>query len=161
MTKKIAESTPSLNGVDFMWDGWLNSIKTVQGFQKDLEEKSLQVFEYQKEMLDSTRESLNSLEKGSKQLTQDWKERFAEQGQFQPVFSWMNTIEEVTNKTQNSPWNPGYVLMDFFSKSQEQFEENGENIVKQQQKARADALKTFETVSEQMKKTQKSLVVTV
>ena len=161
MTKKIMESKQSLNGVDFIWDGWLNSIKTVQGFQEDLEEKSLQAFGHQKELLVSTRESLGSLEKGSKQLTQEWKERFAEHDQFQPIFSWMKTIEEVTNKTQNSPWNPGYALMDFFSKSQEQFEEAGKNIVKQQQQARADVLKKIETVSEQMKKTQKSLVETV
>jgi hypothetical protein len=161
MTKKIKESQQSLNGVDFFWDGWLNSIKTVQGIQEDLEGKSLQAFGYQKELLDSTRESLSNLEKGSKQLTQDWKERFAEQDQFQPIFNWMKTIEEVTNKTQNSPWNPGYALVDFISKSQEQFEETGKNTVKQQQKARTDVLKTIETVSEQMKQKQKELLVTV
>jgi hypothetical protein len=161
MTKKNKESQQSLNGVDFFWDGWLNSIKTVQGIQEDLEEKSLQAFGYQKELLDSTRESLSNLEKGSKQLTQDWKERFAEQDQFQPIFNWMKTIEEVTNKTQNSPWNPGYALMDFISKSQEQFEETGKYTVKQQQKARTDVLKTIETVSEQMKQKQKELLVTV
>jgi hypothetical protein len=161
MTKKNKESQQSLNGVDFFWDGWLNSIKTVQGIQEDLEGKSLQAFGYQKELLDSTRESLSNLEKGSKQLTQDWKERFAEQDQFQPIFNWMKTIEEVTSKTQNSPWNPGYALMDFISKSQEQFEETGKYTVKQQQKARTDVLKTIETVSEQMKQKQKELLVTV
>jgi hypothetical protein len=34
-----------INVVDVFWDGWFNSFKTFQSFQKDVEEKSLQVFE--------------------------------------------------------------------------------------------------------------------
>ena len=41
-----------VNQVDTLWDGWLNNLKTVQNFQEDLQQKALQAFSYQKELLD-------------------------------------------------------------------------------------------------------------
>jgi len=168
MTKKNNESKPlvtaskqSLNGADLIWDSWLTSFKTLQNFQNEIEEKSLQVFEQQKELLNSTRESLSNFEKESKQLTAEWKERLATTEQPEPIANLMSTVEEATKKAQTSIWNPGYAMMDLFSKSQEQFELASKEAVQQQQKSRTEALAKIEEVAEQMKQAQKNVVPAV
>ena len=64
-----------VNQVDIIWDGWLNNLKTVQSFQDDLQQKALQAFSYQKELLDFSVKVLNTMEEESKKVTKDWNEK--------------------------------------------------------------------------------------
>ena len=63
----------SLNAVDSIWDGWLNSFKTLQGFQTEIDEKSLQAIDSQKEMLNSTRGILSKIEEEANKKTAELK----------------------------------------------------------------------------------------
>ncbi|NYF24764.1 hypothetical protein [Sporosarcina sp. JAI121] len=161
MVKKIGESTQTSNGVDLIWDGWLNSIKMVSGIQNELEEKSLQIYGYQRELLDSTRDTLRNMERQSKQMTQEWKERFTEFEQLQPISGWIETIEGLSDKAQISPWTSGYAMADFLSTSQEQFETIGKEVVKKQQQSRNEVLQKIVEVTDQMKQIRSVLVTTV
>lgn len=160
MAKNNDVGQSAVNGAELIWDSWLNSFKSLQGFQNEIEEKSLQVFEQQKDLLNSTREALNNLEQKSKQLTDEFKGHFAATEQPEPIANWVNAVEEATEKAQTSIWKPGYAMMDLFSKSQKQFEEASKEAVKQQQKSRAEALEKIEEIAEQMKQQQKEILPT-
>ncbi len=74
--------------VDFLWDGWLNSLKSFQQLQDDVESKTLQAFNYQKELLDSTVSALQSIENESKKTSKEWQEKL------------QNTLNELNNNGQ-------------------------------------------------------------
>ncbi|PIC63038.1 hypothetical protein CSV79_13855 [Sporosarcina sp. P13] len=160
MTKKNDVCQSVVNGSELIWDSWLSSFQNLQGLQNEIEEKSLQVFEQQKELLNSTRNALNDLEEKSKKLSNEFKGNFAATEQSAPIMNWVNMIEEATKNAQTSIWNPVHTMTDLFSKSQEQFEQITKEAVKQQQKGRTEALEKIEEIVEQMKQRQKEIVPT-
>jgi hypothetical protein len=167
MTKKVVESKQPLSGVDLLWDGWLNNFKTLQGFQSELEEKSLQAVEYQKQFLDSTEKTLRRMEEESSKVTQVWSEQLqssvqvASSNQDQLISDWKNKIDEINNNVQSLSWNPSHTLLELFTQSQVQLEETVKEALKQQRNGRSEILKTIENLTEQAKQTHKSILASV
>ena len=154
MTKKKTEFKKveqSASGVDLIWDGWLNSFKAFQGLQNEIEEKSLQVFENQKKLLASTKESFSSLEKVSKLQTDKWKSQITKQESPEPIANWGKSIEEISDKVQTFSWNSNYAMLDFFSDLQEGLEEKGKEVVEKQKEVRDEGYEKIEVVAEQVK----------
>lgn len=170
MTKKSVEQKELqpktvLSEVDSLWDGWLNSFKTLQTYQSDLEEKSIQAFEKQKELIDKTRETLVGMENETTKLTGQWKENLKKTVKMEdtekaaPIVSnWVNQVEEFNDKVQTLSWTPSKVMLDIFSQSQNQLETNVKMALNQQQTNRNDAIKVISEMTEQMKQTHKSLL---
>lgn len=169
MTKQTGENKQqqAVNGVEVIWDSWLNSIKSLQGVQNDIEQKSLEAFAYQKQMLDAARNSLDTAEKESKKLAQEWNEKLedsvksAEKNQSEISSSLLTAVKEVNEKALALSWKPSHSLLELFSQTQDQLEETLKEALKQQDKGRDEALKQIETLTEQVKKTHKGILETV
>lgn len=163
--KQAVQSNQTLTEVDSLWDGWFNSFKTLQTYQSDLEKKSIQAFENQKDLINKTRETLVGMENETNKLTGEWKENLkktvpvADTEKANPIVSnWMNQVEEFNDKVQTLSWTPSKVMLDLFSQSQVQLESNMKLALDQQQNNRHDALKAISDLTEQMKATHKSLL---
>ena len=165
---KKLENQQSNNVVDSFWDGWLNSFKAFQDIQTEHVAKSLQVFENQKELLNSTRGTLRKLEEEGNKLSEDWKATFqstmdkVDKDQVGPIVStWMNKLGEINASTEALSFSPSKVMLDMFSQSQDQLQSNVKKALDQQQQGRAEVLKSVEKLTEQMKQAQKNLIPTV
>lgn len=151
--------------VDFIWDGWLNNLKSFQQLQDDVEKKSLQAFTYQKELLDTTVNAINSLEEESKKATKEWQEKVQNSitelnsnGQFEHVTKWFEDVQEITDKAQLLAWKPSNAMVDLMTYSQSQFETTIKSVVEQQKQERVDTLNKIEELTEQLKETHKKLL---
>ena len=154
MTKKkteVKKVEQVASGVDLIWDGWLNSFKAFKGLQIEIEEKSLPVFENQKKLLASTKESFSSLEKVSKQQMDKWKSQITKQESPEPITHWEKSIEEISDKVQTFSWNSNYAMLDFFSDLQEGLEGKGKEVVEKQKEVRNEGYEKIEVVAEQVK----------
>ncbi|MBK3494131.1 hypothetical protein JFL43_04510 [Viridibacillus sp. YIM B01967] len=160
---KVQETQP-VNPVDLMWDGWLNNLKTVQSFQEDVQQKALQAFSNQKELLDSSVKTLSTIEEESKKVTKDWNEKVqsnVKQSSFkqsEQVSDWLNNIQDITERVQMLSWNPSHAMLDLFIESQNQLEATMKKALDYQQKDRSENFKKIEELTEQMKQTHKGIV---
>lgn len=165
MTKKVAENKQqqAVNGVEAIWDSWLNSFKSVQGIQEDMEKKSLEVFARQKDFLEATRKSLSVAEKESKKLAEEWSEKFegsvksVEKSQSELSSNWLSAIKEINEKALALSWNSSHSLVELFSQTQDQLEVTVKEAMKQQDEGRDVALKQVEALTEQVKKAYKEI----
>ena len=162
MTK--VQEKQSVNPVDMMWDGWLNNLKTVQNFQEDVQQKALQAFAYQKELLDSSVKSLSTLEEESKKVTKDWNEKVQSNvkqssvNQGEQVSEWLNNVQDITERVQLLSWNPSQAILNLFIESQNQLEATMKKALESQQKDRIEGFKKIEELTEQMKAAHKGIV---
>lgn len=153
-----------VNQVDTIWDGWLNSLKTVQSFQEDLQQKALQAFSYQKELLDLSVKTLNMVEEESGKVSKDWNEKAQSNvkkssiNQSQQVSDWLNTIQNVTETVQLLSWKPSYAMLDLFKESQNQLEATMKKTLANQRKERTENFKKLEELTEQIKTMQKGML---
>ena len=150
--------------VDLFWDSWLNNFKSAQTFQDDLQQKALQAFSYQKEMLNFSAKTLNTMEDESKKISKNWNDQVQNNtkqrnsGQDQQVSEWLNSVQDVTEKMQSLTWNPGHAMLDVFIKSQNQLETAMKKTLISQQKERAEIVKKIEELTEKMKATHKGIL---
>lgn len=150
--------------VDMIWDGWLNNLKTVQNFQEDLQQKALQAFSYQKELLDYSVKTLNSMEEETKKVSKDLNEKVKSnvkqssitQGDL--VSEWLNNIQDVTERIQLLSWNPSHAMLDLFIESQNQLETTMKKALDSQQKESTENFKKIEELTVQMKSTHKGIL---
>lgn len=167
MTKKVAEVKKQSTGVDLIWESWLNNFKTLQTIQADVERKSLRVFDYQKELIDSTRQTLDNMETESKKLAQEWTERVedsvkaSEKIQSELTANWLSTIEELNSKVQSLSWSPSHAVLDLFTQTQAQLETTLKEAVQNQKEGRTEVLKQIEDLTIQLKQTHKGVLETV
>lgn len=169
MTKKVEEikQQQPVNGVEVIWDSWLASIKTLQGVQNDIEQKSLEAFSYQRQMLDAARKSLDTAETESKKLADEWSAKLegsvkaAEKNQSEISSNLLTAVKEINEKALALSWNPSHSLLDLFAQTQEQLEATVKEAMKQQDQGRDEAIKQIETLTEQVKKTHKGILETV
>ncbi|AOV07520.1 hypothetical protein [Sporosarcina ureilytica] len=169
MTKKVVENEQqqAVTGVEAIWDSWLNSFKSLQGVQNDIEKKSLEVFAYQRDLLEAARKSLYTAENESKKMAEEWNEKLegivksAEKNQSELSSSWLSAVKEINEKALALSWNPSHSLFDLFSQTQDQLEATVKEAMKQQDKGRDEALKQIEGLTEQVKKTHKEILETV
>jgi GTPase involved in cell partitioning and DNA repair len=156
-----------LNVVDVFWDGWFNSFKTFQSFQKEVEEKSLQVFESQKELVQAASKQLSQLEEESKKLTtelttnvqQVLKNALSVIGA-DNLLEITDKFEEVGKKAETVAFSPSKATIDVLSKSHAQIEKALKDAIAQQQKNRAEVLNAIGGYVDQLKETQNGVLKT-
>ena len=150
--------------VDMIWDGWLNNLKTVQNFQEDLQQKALQAFSYQKELLDLSVKTLNKVEEESKKISKDWNEKVqssvkqSSNSENEQISKWLNNIQDITESMQLLAWKPSRAVNDVFIESQNQFEAMTKKILTTHKKERTEYIKKVEELIEQVKITQKEIL---
>ena len=151
--------------VDLLWDGWFNSFKSVQQFQEDLEKKTLQAFNYQKELLDSTVTAFNSIEEETKKAAKEWQEKVQQSitdvntnGQFDQITKWIDGVQEILDKAQVLSWKPSNTILDLLAQTQTQVENTVKAALDQQKQERSETLNKIEELTEQLKDTHKKLV---
>ena len=161
----LLKEVQSLNPVDLLWDGWVNSFKTLQGFQTEIDVKSLQAVDNQKGILNSTRGMVSKIEEEASKKTEELNASLQhtintiEKDQVgSPVSNWLNQIGDINNSVQALSWTPTKVMMDLVTHSQNQFESSVKKTLNQQQQVRSEVLKTVEKFTEQMKQTHKELI---
>lgn len=162
MTK--VQETSAVNQVDLMWDGWLNNLKSMQSFQEDVQQTALQAFSYQKEMLDLSVKTINTLEEESKKVTKDWNEKVQSNvtqsnfTQTEQVSQWLSNIQEITERVQLLSWHPSHALLDLFNESQKQVEVTMKKALDSQQKNQSENYRKIKELTEQMKAAHKRIV---
>lgn len=155
------------NGVDLLWDGWLNGFKTLQSLQDDVQKKSLQAFTYQKELLDSTVATLSAMEVETKKATQEWQDKvqtsvrgISGNAQLEQVSSWLSNVQEINDKAQALSWKPSYAVLDLFVQSQNHLESTVKAAIEQQKLEREETLNKIEELTELLKGAHKNLLAT-
>jgi len=154
------------NGVDLIWDGWLNSFKTIQNFQDDVQKKTLQAFTAQKELLDSTVSTFKTIEEESKKASIEWQEKI--QNSFKEInnsplvtdVTWLTNIQEINEKVQTLSWKPNSTMLELMLQSQNQWESTVKSALEQQKQERVQVLGKIEEVTEELKEAHKGLLVT-
>jgi hypothetical protein len=154
------------NGVDLIWDGWLNSFKTIQNFQDDVQKKTLQAFTAQKELLDSTVSTFKTIEEESKKASIEWQEKI--QNSFKEInnsplandVTWLTNIQDINEKVQTLSWKPNSTMLELILQSQNQWESTVKSALEQQKQERVQVLGKIEEVTEELKEAHKGLLVT-
>lgn len=153
------------NGVDLLWDGWLNGFKTLQSLQDDVQKKSLQAFTYQKELLDSTVATLTAMEEETKKATQEWQDKvqtsvkgISGNTQLDQVSTWLNNVQEINDKAQALSWKPSYAVLDLFVQSQNHLESTVKTAIEQQKIEREETLNKIEELTVLLKGAHKDLL---
>lgn len=169
MTKKQQQQQPKQeevkqNGVDLVWDGWFNNVQTFHVLQNEVEEKSIQLLEKQKEAIVAARETFSKLEAQSEKMTAEWKQNLGKTTptEVQPNISgYLTAVEDIGEKVQSFVWNPTRTAFDFFTQSQEQLTANYKELLEIQRQGRKEAVESIETFAEQMKQSHKSLLASI
>jgi hypothetical protein len=149
---------------DMIWDGWLNNLKTAQNFQEDLQQKALQAFSYQKELLDLSVKTLNKVEEESKKISKDWNEKVqssvkqSSNSENEQISKWLNNIQDITESAQLLSWKPSRAMLDLFIESQNQLETTMKKTLASQKKERIENFKKVEELIEKMKATHKEFL---
>jgi hypothetical protein len=156
------------NVIDLFWDGFFKGFKTFQSFQNEIEEKSLEAFEKQFELFDTTLEQLIKFEQESKKLTAEWKANLQEvlnntlNGYgAQNLTEWTDKFEEFEQKVESLTFNPSKKTFAALSESQAQLESALKEVVEQRQQNRAEVLDVIGQYVGQLKQTQNDLLKTL
>ena len=156
------------NGAVLILDGWLNSFKVFQSFQTEIAEKSLQHLHTQRDILNSTRETLGKIEEDKDKFEVEWKALFQNtiksinNEQVERLLStWVNQIEEINNTIKEISGLSNQPILDLFTQSQVQLETNVKTALEQQQKNSDEVFKKIELLTEQIKQARHVLHPTV
>lgn len=151
------------NVIDVFWDGFLNSFKTFQSIQNGVEEKSLEAFESQLELVEKTTlEQLIKFEEESKKLIAEWKANLQEVLNnaltgygVQNLTEWTDKFEEVEQKVEAVAFSPSKKTFEAFFESQAQLESALKDAIGQRQQKRAEVLDAIGEYVDQLKQTKK------
>ncbi|WP_027415496.1 polyhydroxyalkanoic acid inclusion protein PhaP [Aneurinibacillus terranovensis] len=164
------ENTVNQNGtniVDSMWDGWMNGIKMLYAYQREMENLTLQTIDRQKEIWAKTTENMEKMEQEVKKFLEDVKENYRNHvsnftgEQASKVFEdWNSRLEEISNRIQQLTWTPGKAGLTVLNKSNEQVETAIKSLFSQQQKTRDEIQSLIENFLSQVKTTQKGIIET-
>lgn len=162
---KKNELTNPVNVFDTMWDGWLNSVKLMNGYQREMEAVTIQAIERQKEIWLQTKENVDKLEAELGKFAADVKVNFFDnvknvngEAVSKNVEEWNKRAEEVVNKIQQLYGTPGKASSNLVGKSLEQLESTLMSLIEQQQKTRSEVQELLENFTDQVKKTNKGLM---
>lgn len=150
--------------VDVVWDVYLSNFKTVLNFQDGIQQKALQALSYQKELLDSSLKTLNSIEEESKKLSKDITDKVQDNvkqisnSEDEQVSKWLKSIEDITESLQLFSLKPSQSVLDVFIESQNQLEAITKKVLATHKKERTEYIKKVEELIEQVKTTQKELL---
>ncbi|HJV46466.1 MAG TPA: hypothetical protein VJ824_12175 [Bacillota bacterium] len=158
-------STTPVNVFDTMWDGWLNSVKIIHGYQREMEGVTKQAVERQKDIWQQTRENLEKLETEVNKFINDAKANLLENVKnvngetvSKNMDDWSKRSEEVVNKIQQLYGTPGKACGSLIGKSLDQLESTMVGLMSQQQKSREEVQTLLENFTDQVKKTNKGLI---
>jgi hypothetical protein len=150
--------------VDTIWDTWLNNMKAAQHVQEDMQQKALQVFTYQKELLDYSVKTFTTLEEESKKMSKElqWKveESLKEtsNSSTEPFTKWISSVQDITDQIQTIAWKPAYTIFDIVAQSHGQLEESVKKAFESQKVEQAEGIKKIEEFVEQVKTSQKEIL---
>ncbi|MDR7002256.1 hypothetical protein [Neobacillus niacini] len=144
------------NVIDVFWGGFLNSIKIFQSLQNRVEEKSLEAFEGQLELIETTLEQLIKFEEESKKLTAEWK------ANLQEVLTGYGNLTEWTDKFEEAlAFSPSKKTFEALSESHAQLESALKEAIGQRQKNRAEVLDAIGENVDQLKQIQNNVLKTL
>ncbi|MDT8860151.1 hypothetical protein N0O92_07885 [Alkalihalobacillus sp. MEB130] len=153
--KETNNSTNDVMGSYFK-DWWGND-----SIFEELEQRTLQAFENQKEWIEGTRDQLEQLEEYSKKMTTEWKtntqsvfENYSKQLGVQDYQEWLNKLEEIGHKSQTIASLPGKASLDLYSRSTEQLHEASVHAIAQNKKVREKSINAFEGMFDHLRNTQ-------
>lgn len=154
--EKVVEEKVT-NVIDVFWGGFLNNIKIFQSLQNRVEEKSLEAFEGQLELIETTLEQLIKFEEESKKLAAEWKANIQEvltgYG-VQNLTEWTDKFEEAL------AFSPSKKTFESLQ-SQAQLESALKEVIGQRQKNSAEALDAIGEYVDQLKQTQSNVLETL
>ena len=153
-----------VKSVDMLWDGLLNSLKTLQQFQTEVGEKTLQAFNYQKDLIESTVTTINTIEEESKKATKEIQEKVQSSvkevisnDQFEQFSKWITNVQEITDKSQELVSIPSHSILDIVVQTNNHLESTVKTALAEQQQQRLEVIGKIEELTEELKKTQKGL----
>lgn len=163
----VKKEEKCLNVIDVFWDGWFNSFKTFQSLQDGVGQKSLEVFESQKEFIQSALDQLAKFEEETKKLASDWKVNIQDalkkaQSDFGApnLTEWTDKFEEAAQKAESYTFNPSKATVELLTKSQAQLESALKKVIDQEQKNRTEVLNSIGGYVDQLKETQNGVLKT-
>ena len=155
MAVKKAENKVE-NPMELLWS-WETSI----GLIENMEQKTVEAIQAQKEWIHSANKQLSQLEENSKKMTSEWKTYVQNELSKTPqeftgknFLEWASKLEEIGHKSQDLAFSPAKSTLDIMSQSHANFESLLSTTINQIQKSRSDMMKPFEGIVEQMKQTQ-------
>lgn len=160
-----ATAQQNANIVDSVWDGWMNGVRMMYAYQREMENMTLQTMERQKELWTKTTENMEKMEQEMKKFLEDVKLNYqnnvknvgGEQAG-QMVQEWMNRLDEIAGRLQQLTWTPGKASLNVVNKSQEQLELSMKSLIEQQQRTREEVQSLMDNFLNQVKSTQKGLI---
>lgn len=154
------EGKKALNVMDGFFGEWLNNFDLFA----EVEQKSLQGIEIQKEAIQTIQDQLVQLEENSKNLITDWKVSVQEADKNQKelygqnVSDWTVMVEEIAHKSQSLAFSPGKASLDILSNSHAKFAELFISALDQQQKTFKEFTNYGESIVEQIQQTQRLIL---
>ncbi|MEW9673849.1 hypothetical protein, partial [Ammoniphilus sp. 3BR4] len=157
----------SVNVLDIVWDGWLNSVKLTQTYQREIEGMAFKAIERQKDIWLQSRENLEKAENEINKFTDDAKSCFNEnlknlngRSISKNVGEWNKQVEEITNRLQQLYGTPVKASSNLVGKSLDQIESILKTIIQQQQKSQNEVQTLLENFIDQVKATNKVVMET-
>ena len=151
--------------VDLIWDNWLNSVKTINTVQEDIEKRTIEALNAQKTTFDTALNTFKAAEEKTNEAWQQWQtqwltsfESVATPAQTEQLSSWIATFKQVTQQTQELTAKPTKFASDYMEKAQKEWDQALAASVKAQKAERDQALKNIEQLTAKLKEDQKSLL---
>lgn len=148
--------------VDVLWDSWLNSFKTLQKVQEDVEKKTVEALTAQQQLVGQTITAYSNLEEQSKQFSSNLQQNLKNSVTALPnqeyFTQWLDNVQEITEKTQSLLLNPNAVILDVVTSSQAQLDLTVKTALSQQKEKREETIAKIEELTEQLKESHKQLV---
>ncbi len=158
----VKKEEKAVKVIDGIFEGWFDSIKTIQSLQNGVEQKSLQAFEdLQKGFIQTTRDQLIQLEEETKKLTAEWKEILQEvfkKAGVNNLTEWTDKFDEVGQKAEKLAFGTSNKTLELFTKSNELLEKNLKEAIELQQKNRSEVLNKINGFVGELKETQNELL---
>lgn len=151
--------------VDLIWDNWLNSVKTINTVQEDIEKRTIEALNAQKTTFDTALNTFKAAEVKTNEALQQWQnqlltsfESVATPAQTEQLSTWFTTLKQVTQQTQELTAKPTKIASEYIEKAQTEWDKTVAASVKAQKAERDKALKNIEQLTAKLKEDQKSLL---
>ena len=152
--------------VNILWDGLFNNLKTWQQFQTEIGDKTLQAFNYQKDLLESTVTTINTIEEESKKASKELLEKVQSSvkevisnDQFEQFSKWITNVQEITDKSQELVSIPSHSILDIVVQTNNHLESTMKTALEEQKQQRLEVISKIKELTEKLKETQKGLFV--
>ncbi|WP_010300407.1 hypothetical protein [Kurthia senegalensis] len=151
--------------VDLIWDNWLNSVKTINTVQEDIEKRTIEALNAQKTTFNTALNTFKAAEVKTNEALQQWQnqlltsfESVATPAQTEQLSTWFTTLKQVTQQTQELTAKPTKIASEYIEKAQTEWDKTVAASVKAQKAERDKALKNIEQLTAKLKEDQKSLL---